>query len=191
MHGTRKALGGRKRIPWLFASLRHFEPPEHVPRTSARAHTCTAVFTRASCVARNREHENRPAGGRAKNADVQETYIWYRGNQVFPSGCGRLEIPRVSQVATGEHRRPHFHKPTCCIAARCDSRLLLKSGGSVGWHRSACVQDGTHTRIHRSTVRSCHQKDENLEVRSIRSRYTQHQQPGNYVTLSIRDVHCR
>ena len=34
--------------------------PEHVPRTSARAHTCTAAFTRASCVPRNREHENGP-----------------------------------------------------------------------------------------------------------------------------------
>ena len=35
------ALVGRKAIPWLFTSFRHFEPPEHVPRTSARAHTCT------------------------------------------------------------------------------------------------------------------------------------------------------
>ena len=31
------------------------------------------VFTRAP---RNREHEERPAGGRAKNAGVQETSIW-------------------------------------------------------------------------------------------------------------------
>ena len=35
------------------------------------------VFTRASYVPCNREHKKRPAGGRAKNADVQETSIWY------------------------------------------------------------------------------------------------------------------
>ena len=66
LHGTCEALGGRKRTPWLFASFRDLGPPDHVPRTSARAHTCTTVFTRASCVPRNREHEKRPAGGRAK-----------------------------------------------------------------------------------------------------------------------------
>ena len=31
-----------------------------MPRTSARAHTCTAVYTRASCVPRNQEHEKDP-----------------------------------------------------------------------------------------------------------------------------------
>jgi len=41
LHGTCEALGGRKRVPWLFASFRDFEPQEHVPRTSGRAHTCT------------------------------------------------------------------------------------------------------------------------------------------------------
>ena len=71
------ALSGRKRIPWLLATFRDFDPPAHVPRTLARAHTCTAVFMRASCVPRNREHEKRPAGGRAKNADVQKKSIWY------------------------------------------------------------------------------------------------------------------
>ena len=70
------ALRGWKRIPWLLASFRDFEPPEHMPRTSARAHTCTALFTRAPCVTRNREHEKRPAGGRARNAYVQETSTW-------------------------------------------------------------------------------------------------------------------
>ena len=64
--------GGRQRIPWLLASFLNFEPAEHVPRTSARAHTCTAVFMRAPYVRRNREHDERPAGGRAKNADMQK-----------------------------------------------------------------------------------------------------------------------
>ena len=35
------ALAGRKAIPWLFTSFRDFEPPEHVPRTLARAHICS------------------------------------------------------------------------------------------------------------------------------------------------------
>ena len=71
------ALAGRKRIPWLFSTFRDFEPPEHVPRTSGRAHTWTGALTRASFVPRIREHEIRPAGGRAKDADVQDTSIWY------------------------------------------------------------------------------------------------------------------
>ena len=55
----------------IFATLK----PEHVPRTSARAHTCAVVFGRALCVLRSREHEKRPATGREKNADVQ-IYIY-------------------------------------------------------------------------------------------------------------------
>ena len=43
-----------------------FEPPEHVPRTSARAHTCGVVFGRAPCVPQRREHEKRLAAGRGK-----------------------------------------------------------------------------------------------------------------------------
>ena len=35
------ALAGRKEIPWLFYSCRDVGPPEYVPRSSARAHTCT------------------------------------------------------------------------------------------------------------------------------------------------------
>ena len=35
------ALAGRKAIPWLVTSFRDFEPPEYVPRTLARARTCT------------------------------------------------------------------------------------------------------------------------------------------------------
>ena len=34
-----------------------FEPPEHVPRTTARAHTCAVMFGRAPFVLRSREHE--------------------------------------------------------------------------------------------------------------------------------------
>ena len=43
-----------------------FEPPEHVPWTSVRAHTCAMVFGRATCVPRSREHEKRHAAGRKK-----------------------------------------------------------------------------------------------------------------------------
>ena len=108
------ALGGRKRIQWILATFRDFEPQEHVPRTSARAHTCTAVFTRAPCVPRNREHEKRPGGGRAKNVDVQKKSIWYIVIQGFSSRWSP-EIPGVSQVEKGEHRRSFtscIYKPT-------------------------------------------------------------------------------
>ena len=55
-----------------------FEPPEHVPRTSARAHACAVVFGRAPCVPRSREHEKRPTAGREKNADVQKNTCIHR-----------------------------------------------------------------------------------------------------------------
>ena len=47
-----------------------FEPSGHVPRTSARAHTCAVVFGRAPRVPRSLEHEKRPAVGREKNVHV-------------------------------------------------------------------------------------------------------------------------
>ena len=53
-----------------------FEPPEHLPRTSVRAHTCAVVFGRAPHLPRSREHEKRPAAGREKNVGVQKnTFI--------------------------------------------------------------------------------------------------------------------
>ena len=51
-----------------------FEPPEHVPRTSARAHICAVVFGRTPCVPRSREHEKRPAAGREKNVNVRKKH---------------------------------------------------------------------------------------------------------------------
>ena len=48
----------------------HFEPPEHVLRTSARAQNLRAGSGRAPCVPRSREHQKRPAAGREKNDDV-------------------------------------------------------------------------------------------------------------------------
>ena len=66
------ALRARNAPPWLLANFRDFEPPEHVTRISARAHTCALVFGRAPCVPRSREHGKRLAAGREKNADVQK-----------------------------------------------------------------------------------------------------------------------
>ena len=43
-----------------------FEPPEHVPRNSARAQTRAVVFGWALCVPWSREKEKRPAAGREK-----------------------------------------------------------------------------------------------------------------------------
>ena len=66
---TWMALRARNASPWLLANFRDFEPPEHVPRTSARAYTCVLVFGRTRCVPRRREHEKRSAAGREKNAN--------------------------------------------------------------------------------------------------------------------------
>ena len=53
-----------------------FEPPEHVPRTSVRAHTCAVVFGRAPCVPRIREHVKRPAAGREKMPMCKKTRLY-------------------------------------------------------------------------------------------------------------------
>ena len=53
-----------------------FEPPEHVPRMSARAHTCALVFRRAPFVPRSPEHEKRPAAAKEKNADGPKKHIY-------------------------------------------------------------------------------------------------------------------
>ena len=49
-----------------------FEPPAHVPRTSARAHTCAVVFGRALYGPRSREHEKRATAAREKKPSCQE-----------------------------------------------------------------------------------------------------------------------
>ena len=76
-------LRARNASPWLHASFLDFEPPEHVSRTSVRPHTCSAVYTRASCVLRNREHEERPAGGRVKTVYLHKEV---HSNTRFPFG---------------------------------------------------------------------------------------------------------
>ena len=53
-----------------------FEPPEHVLRTSARAHTCAVVFGRARCVPLSREHEKKPTAGRERDADVKKKHVY-------------------------------------------------------------------------------------------------------------------
>lgn len=46
--------------PWLFATIRGLQGPEHARRTSTGARTCAVMYARVSCVPRGREHEKRP-----------------------------------------------------------------------------------------------------------------------------------
>ena len=71
----RMGLDGSTCSEFLPVVTYDFEPPEKVPRTSSRAHSCAVVFGRAPCVPRSREHEKRPAAGREKNADVETKHI--------------------------------------------------------------------------------------------------------------------
>ena len=41
-------IRARNASPWLLAIFRDFEPTDHVPRSSARAHCCAVVFGRGS-----------------------------------------------------------------------------------------------------------------------------------------------
>ena len=58
-----------------------FEPPEHVPRTSARAHTFALVSGQAPCVPRSREHEENPRPDEKQmpkcqnNTSIQSKYL--------------------------------------------------------------------------------------------------------------------
>ena len=69
-------LDGSTCSEYLSAVTCDFDPPEHVPRTLARAHACAVVFGRAPCVPQSREHEKRPAAGREKKAYVHKKHIY-------------------------------------------------------------------------------------------------------------------
>ena len=53
--------------------FRNFQPPEHVLRTSARAHTGVVVNGWIPCVPRSREHEERPATARERMPMCKKT----------------------------------------------------------------------------------------------------------------------
>ena len=74
-------------FPVIISQFSLLQPPEHVPRTSVRAHTCTLVFGWAPCVPRRQEHEKRPAATREKNADGQKKTLLYIVLPGSPSGC--------------------------------------------------------------------------------------------------------
>ena len=113
------ALASLKTAPWLLARFRDFERPEHALWSPAGTHTCNVVYRRPPCVPCGRELEKRPAAGREKLGDVQKNFIFYIVTQGSPSGCGWLEIPGVSQVEKGEHRRHQTSLFTPSTAACC------------------------------------------------------------------------
>ena len=92
-----RCLGGSTCSESLPERTCDFEPPEQVPRTSARAKNLRAGSGRTPCVPWSREHQERPAAGREKNAEgpKKHIYIFVQGS---PSGCVRSEIPAVTQV---------------------------------------------------------------------------------------------
>ena len=96
-------LDGSTRSECLPVVTCDFEPPEHVPRTSARVHTGAVVFGRAPSVPRSREHEKRPAGGGEKKCRSAKKKRMCRVIQDSPSGCVRHEIPGMTQVDEKGH----------------------------------------------------------------------------------------
>ena len=89
---------------WLYVlgiTTCHFDPPERVLRTAARAQTCTVVFRRAICVPRSREHQTRPAAGRKKKPKYQRNTFIYIVIQGSLSGCVLREIPGATKVEKG------------------------------------------------------------------------------------------
>ena len=60
----------------------------------------------------------------------------------------------------------------------------------MGWNRSACVQDDTHTRAHRSIVRGCHRKKtfKYVALRRGTNNTTTYIYSYNRITLTIRNA---
>ena len=105
----------------------------------------------------------------------------------FPTGMNvfDLEISGVSQVEKGEHRHRRSYCNVyercevrrCCTAAAAAAvplllyaRVLSKIRESVGWNRPSLrsawhtrIPGNTHTRTHRSAVRSRHTKTKTLK----------------------------
>ena len=70
----------------VLANFRDFNPPEHVPRTSARAHTCAVVFGRAPCVPRSREHERKDPRPEEKKIPMCKKNTFIHSNTRFAFG---------------------------------------------------------------------------------------------------------
>ena len=79
----------------------HFQPQEHVPRISARAHTCVWGLGRLP-VCHGAESMRVSAAGRAKNDEGGKKHI-YKYLQGYPSGCVWRTIPGVTQVDEKKH----------------------------------------------------------------------------------------
>ena len=80
--------------------------PLYTPRARAtdpgQGPNLRAGSGRAPCVPRSREHEERAAAGRQKDADVPKKHI-YIYTQGTPSGCVRGELPGMTQVDEKGH----------------------------------------------------------------------------------------
>ena len=98
---VRVHLDGSTRSESLPERTFHFEPPEHVPRTSARAQTCVRgpgglpAFHGAESTRKDPRPEEKKMLKGQKNTFI---YIYVQDSL---SGCGRREIPGVSQVGKG------------------------------------------------------------------------------------------
>ena len=140
MHGTCEALRGRKRTPWLFASFRDFEPPEHVPRTSARPHTCTQC-------------SRGPRTRKDPRAEEQKLRIGFFRELTFYRPIGVLwEMVRTQG---GVQYTPSYRllRGLLVLYRCCTARALLKFKGSMGWNRPGCTRPcDSRTRLYKGTT---------------------------------------
>ena len=108
LHGTFEALGGRKRMPSLFASFRDFEPPEHChgPRRgpTVAPSDCAGLLRTPQPRAREKTR-----GRKMKNSHVQEMSIWYISNTYIL--CTRF-VPGTFwfQPCQTHTYQPHFER---------------------------------------------------------------------------------
>ena len=80
----------------------HFEPPEHMPRTSARVQTCALYpgVLSAFYGAESTRKDPRPEEKKCPSAKKTHLCIATQGS---PLGCVPREIPRVTQVDEKGH----------------------------------------------------------------------------------------
>ena len=95
------ALDGSTCSKFLLVVNGDFEPLEHVPRTSAIANTCAAVFGRGPCVLRSREHEKRPAVKEKKKSTCIKTHLILIHSKASVATLWAATINKLSHPTAG------------------------------------------------------------------------------------------
>ena len=136
------ALAGRKAIPWLFTSFRDFEPPEHVPRTLARAHICSQCSRGPpACPVIDSKRKNPRAEEQKMPMSKKSSYYTSQYALVFLVTTVSTAVQQVSGTGTRlpgtwyqpGTRLPIYLLPTAVPGTGILVRTFIKQKAGLGW----------------------------------------------------------